>query len=447
MPEPIKYEFKTEEDRIKAIEALPDDPPPGVDVREWQNEQASLLDRIQQTRLFGEIAAAAVVTHPAAPVIAPPVEPAPTPDQEAIRRHNEALRADMEKMKQDSDEKLHKMQEEYEKKLLELKPKEVQALDDSETEKRIKTIRAEIGLKNEKMNTITDVFESDQYFRLSHGVQQLQNELIDLNEKRHRDTINIVKEFKTKAEQEAKLSKEQTERERLKELTEAKQRKFADNMNAFRGGHDELKGRNYNELEKDYVNFGREVGAVYFNKPAHEITEKEMEKAMAKYTAKTPAVLDGIASRGVRVPDGLAQYMLLSNVAMAMDGYELDPNTGAWRDLVNPNGNKVIMASFDDAYSYIKRKTGQSGKEILDKQKEAIDSYNKAANQRAGVTELGSEHQTREIDDMNKETAERIIQLTNDEDIVMRKRRNPSDPGVIQYEKAAKLLGFDPIPV
>lgn len=452
--EKIKYDFKTEEDRQLAIGELPEDAPVGIDVRQWQNEQAAVLDEIMNTALAveGEVNPEGTASLP--PAEAETVAPASTEPTE-IEKLTAHFKVQEKQMEANYATKFANVSSDFEKKIEELKtnqaPAPAAAEEATDFKNKVEEHSNRITELQREMQSIKDddsIFDNNDYINKSTEVNQLNMEINNLRNQEVSKLNNTVNEMKASAIAESeKRNADALASEQQKQIS-AEQNAANMKMETFRNKHAELKGeKSYSDMEEEFMTFGQQTAAAYFGKLPNEVNTQEIEVAMVKFKEKTPALLEKLSASGVKAPETYPQYDKLFNVKMALQGRKLNSESGVWENMVNELGQKVNLASFDDAYNYINRVNGTIEQQTLDAQQSAVKEFADASQRRAPVTELSSEHQRQDVDDLTKEQANQIVMGADDEELVVLKRQNPSHPKIVTYEKAAALLGFEPIPV
>lgn len=449
-----KYEFKSEEDRQLAISELPEDAPIGVDVTQWQSEQNAELEEIMNTPLLGEEEPAQDENPEATPVATEPTveTPAEPSESEKLIAHMQEQQRTMEA---NYAAKYKSAEEDFKRQIEELKstntPPAPSVPEPTDSSTKIEEAKNKISQLQKEMKDIEDqdaVFDNNDYISKSQQIQQLALEVTNLQSQEVSKLYSTVNEMKEAALKESQERQAEAERAQANAAAKAQQDAANQKMEEFRNKHEELKGsKSYASMEEEFMAFGQQAAAAYFGKPPNEVSNQELELAMLKYKEQTPALLDKLAASGVKAPDTYQQYDTLFNVKMALQGRKLNPQTGAWDEMVNEMGQKVNLASFEDAYNYINRVNGSIEQQNLAAQQQAVQQFSDASQRRSPVTELSSEHQRQDVDDLTKEEASNIVMAADDEEMVMLKRQNPNHPKVQHYEKAAAALGYDPIPV
>ena len=473
--------FASENERAKAIMDMPNDPPPNVNVDKWLEEQESLFKKYEEAEIVtgeekddlpdpdapaGEPIPESKEVKDQNPPQDPPQDPPVANPLEAQLNELKTQMATMQHNHESSmNAKLEAQKEEYEAKIKELnagsEPEPTQqtlANQDriEEIESKLSEMGTQVNSLIEEVEGVTDFYDNEENIKkvvksqkIQTQMTALQNELSQLYKKNHEQTMKQLGEVSTKAEKEAQARKEEAEKEKQQKEAEAANEKFVNGLEEFRSGHDELKGRNYQEMENDYLQFRDKVAEVYYGKPVSQLTGAQREVAVFRYLDKTPQLVEQVTANGIQEPKDMDQYLKLSDISFALDGQQINKITGNIENITNVRGQKVNMASFDQAYNYIKEKNGITGQEKLDNEQKAVENYSQASQQRADVTELGSEHQVQDVNEMTSEEAFKIVNAADDVELVMKKRRNPQDPAVLTYEKASKVLdpGYDGIPI
>jgi len=464
--------FKSEQDREKALShksaSIPEitDIPADVDIDKFADD----LDRELELIVNAAI-------DPNAPEWQPPAEggkPAESPSAEShpettlettphapsnfeienLRRTADKIRQDAEAELRKRDEELAKYKEETEAKLAALKPKEEQKpVVDPDLIRRIDDKKLELK------NIITDLRDKDDmdgdFAKLSKKQAEIQIELQNLKEQRleamledAREKIKKMSELTTaqqqKFEEDRKAAEEREKSERAENARKEFVKKQFERVESFRNSRDELKsGRPYSEMESDYIDFTNNVAAIYFDKLPQEVSAQERDEAYVKYAKKVPALLEKLQANNIKPPSDLDKYLLLSDVNAIYSGTEFDYNTGEWKPVLNDQGVQVGSSSMEMAYEYYRKKNGITDQQMLQREKQSIESFKKAASQRSGVVELNQEFQSGGTAEMTKEAAVQLINET-DQNLIMKmiekgERANEIEKMTIRkYDEAMK---------
>jgi hypothetical protein len=198
-------------------------------------------------------------------------------------------------------------------------------------------------------------------------------------------------------------------------------------------------------MEKDYVRFANNVAAIYFDKLPEEVTVAERDEAYSKYMKKVPSLLEKVETNGIKAPEDMDKYILLSDVNSIYSGSEYNPETGGWDPILNDQGVQVGCVNMDAAYDYYQKKTGKTAEQMLKREKDSLSSFQRAANQRPNVVELTQEYQKGDGPQMTQETAQRLINETPEELITAIKDKGDSANEIEKmtlrkYQEAFKFL-------
>jgi len=141
----------------------------------------------------------------------------------------------------------------------------------------------------------------------------------------------------------------------------------------------------------------------------------------------------------------MREFLVLSDINALKMGVKLNTTTGLWTELLNDDGKQINFPDLDTAYDYYKKQKGTTGQELLDAERAAAKSVMAAVMTRANPKELDVAHVGEVNLEMDKETAAKIIQDTDEGEIIMEARRDINSKKVQLYNKASVVLGLDPI--
>jgi len=476
--------FKTLDEKQKALDAINTEPPPGVNIDQFQSETEAKID---------EIMTAAVDEKPAAPGNEPPPEDPPAGDEpnidmrlspdpppadpkpedppddnepnldmniqnpppekggsnltveqenELLKRNNDYLTQLQETNSRETDEKIKSL----EKKIDDLKKAGPAATDgqpapDSSIDKEMTDIRTEIAELEKIMNTEDDdLYDTEAQLKNVKRASQLNLKLSALQQKKMEDLITQqageIKELKS----EQKLKRKALEDEEKDTKRDRSIEDFRKLIPALRGD------KKYSEMEEEYSSFATQVASAYFNVSPKYVKAKDTEIAMQKYLAGNPILNEALIARGVQEPADMRKFVILSEIDALRQGYVLDKISGKFVQLKTPEGNRVSFPSLRSAYLHLQQENGEYGKNILKAQKNAAKNILHAMTRKADPVELTSEQQRgAAIDDMTEERADEIIRKFSTDEVVMRARKSFKDPLVTEYNKALLKKGYAPL--
>jgi len=446
-----KLVFKSEEDKIKAIESLPEDPPPGMDITEFEEDLDRKIEEIQNAEVSEDAPEYNEAQESAE--AAGEGEKSKTQEEHEDKAGTSVednrismLEERQQRMQQEYEEKMRKREEEWQKKLDEMKPnkEESSKIDaDPQLENQILSVREKIKKIKSEISKEDSEYDDD-YNKKVIELNTLTSDLVELTDKKN-DTI-----YKKISDLEAKRAKEEEERrnreveQQKRTAAQQKKDKLDANVEAFRKGIKEFQSdKTYQQMEKDYVSFSKELAAQYFDKLPESVSGPEQEVAISKYLNKVPAIMEKVEDSGIKEPEELRKYLILSEVNAMYQGYELDKNSGKWVRMKNEVGDPVNLPNLSVAYEYLQQKSGKKGAELLEAQKQAVEEYKKGMESRSNPVELDGSHQHGTVREMSAEEAHKIINLYDEEEMATLARRNSNSPKLKEFNKALVVLGHD----
>ena len=203
-------------------------------------------------------------------------------------------------------------------------------------------------------------------------------------------------------------------------------------------------------------------GVMYFHdelarhdtgKPRGEITDADRVNAVAKYLAKTPALLSKVESVGLQEPDYYRQWLVLDEVDALRNGYVRDSRTKQWTTRHSQDGGRrVQFPDMQSAYDEYRRINGMANTDVSkavhqntqqivgamatrDKGLVTMDESKTAMPGQPGV--LAEEEANRKLDDL-----ERI----GGQDEALRRAAQGDLSMIEQYNIAMAGLGQEPLP-
>lgn len=446
--------FKTEEERQKALEAIPQDPPPNVNLEKWREETIAKLEEVNN----------AEIDETAEPVQAElekegkESEKKETPEdiedaaQARVREMTNLMAEQRKKHEAEKQEMLQKVKEMEEKAK---KPPEPDRPDPKieQKDQEIATVRRQIDELEKNMNIIGDVHDEDylkglnQKASLSVKLAQITMERANLDIQRHNEEFKKMKEDQEKARLEDKKKKDQEDRQR--KIEEQRQIQIKE-INKLRG-HEKYKGdflskSTYDKMEAETNAFGRQCAAAYTGKAEDEVNDEEIELSMQRYLNKSPQLLERIQEMKIKEPKEMREFLIMTDVFGLKEGIQLNKKTGKWEKIVDDYGSEVRFPTVEAAYEYYKEKHGITGKDLLDAEKKTAAGIVAAINKRANVKELSSAAQSTRNTGMDLGTAQDIVNKWDANDMVDLARHGKlTDPRLKTYNQALEALGQAPI--
>lgn len=440
--------FKSEEEREQALNAIPEDAPPGMDIDDFKNETTAKIDEIMSAEIDenakeepGEPAAQEPAAQEPAnqDVSQRSVEPNPEADaqneSELFRKNNEYLKEQQREMLANQN-RLENEIKELRTKNQQEKPAEKSAEQKTNYDEEIANVQEEIEALEQEMNKEdVDVYEEN-YIKNLKKQNQLSLKLTTLNSKRHQDLIQQQQgEIASLKNDQALRQKQQRE--------ESVNKKTAQMVENFQSKYEELKThKTYNEMDTEYTDFAVSVAAQWFGKSPGEVTAPDTEIAMKKYLEGSPALIERLNTKGIGEPQDMKKFIVLSEVNALSKGYVMDKTSGKWTQLKDAFGNKVTFPNIDAAYAYYKQENGVNQQEVLQKQNESVQSFQSAVNERANPSDIQQEHRNAEVGEMTQDRADQIFKTYSETEVVLRGRKDFNDPVVQEYNKALKYMGY-----
>lgn len=414
--------FKSEEERLKALNELPemDDVPVGKKIDEWETELESKLKEIQDAEIesLTDTQSVQQIQDTSTNTETTQVKPVNNDNAEL-----ELLREQQLRQTESQTAMLEKISNLESK----LASNQIAKVDTSKADAEIEAIRVELDTLNSDLEKLDDVYD-ESYIKKTNRVSSLNSKMLQAMYKKNQEYEKEIVRLKT--ERETVVQKKQQE--------SAKESAFS-KIEEFQKSVPELSGRSYRELDDDYAKFALKVATTLYGKS--QISDAESELAMVKYLedAKFKNI---ITNRGIKEPEDLNKYMVLSETNMTKQGFTLNKTTGKWEALLDDNGERVKFPTFSSAFDYIKG--SNIGKLLFDAKQETAKKVAAAIGQRASVVELQGT-QSGEPPVMTKEQAFGILNTADEEKIELKRRKNPNDPLVIEYNKALTTLGHSPL--
>lgn len=412
--------FKSEEERDLALESISSDPadaPVGMTIDDFLEANERKIDEIlnaEISEMTEEIPELVQSTQ------------SEESELDKLRRRSEELENEQARMREEHANELEELR--AKKQAEPARPPEPNIADTEieSLEKRISELESSLGEE-------IDVLDEDQA-KKSRELSRLMVKLNLLSGKRNRAIIEDQrKEIETLKTVEVQKSQKKSE--------EASRKKSNEAIEDFRQTVPELKGKSYETLDTEYVDFAKKLASIYYDVAIADVTAGQAEVAVDKYMKKVPSIIDKAVAKGVKKPDGLEQYIVLSDVNNLRKGYIVDTTTGKWKKLKDNEGNPVTFPDFESAYNYYKKINKLPAKLNLDSDNRSTKSLMNALNQRSNVVELDESHKPGEIIEMSKSEAQNVMMKYSEDFIAIKARRNFNDPAVQEYNKALGILG------
>lgn len=446
-------QFKTMEEKQKALDEVVTDAPPGVDIDDFTAKTEATIDEIMNAPV--EEDGEPPVETPAEPQHAPPAEPQskvelpPQPpaepkvdpvknemdEMEVLRRNNEYLQQQKRSLERNNEQKM----KELEKQIEELKSqgsKTTVTEEKNDTDLEMDRVRSEINNLETEMNKAEEDFDTEASIKLLKKQNQLTLKLSSLQDQKHKDFM---------ARQNAALEKlkKEKEMERRQIEDENAENKLNKTIEKFREEFDELQGdQTFNEMKVDFSRFALEIGSIYYNIPVSDVMTKDAEMAMQVYMQNPGQFSYALQTRGIVEPPSLKTYTKLSEIDALRQGYVFDKLTGDWNQLKDAFGEPVKFPNHKAAYLYLQQENGTYGETILNKQKSTQKNMMHAMTRREPIELTAEQQRSDNIDTMTEARATELIEKYDMDTIALRARKNPKDPLFQEYNKALEKLGY-----
>jgi len=493
--------FKSEEERIKFIDSIPDvtdptvlkDLPTGMTLEDFTSKIAQTAElamglEVDETagKSFDELVSPEAPAAAPEPSIQPNVEPqvptqnqepqqqqqpepaVPSFDQTIVERRLNNIHDEYAGKLKTKDDEISKLREEMQEKLDALKPKET-TQEESTFEPGIES-QLKNNISRAKQIALELKSEDDLYGDRAQALLREQSALsAETMELTHTKTEHFKKVALEKAQQAHKLA-EQIKSENEAEATARKEREAQDAetakqkkewddyyslMDKFKEASPAFKGvkKSYEQMQTEYVDFTTKVASIYSGKLPEEITADEREVAFAKYKNGLPELIERVKSQGVVAPETLDTYAVLSEIGTMYRGFEFDQATGQWNKLTNAQGIQIGFPDVSAAYDHYLRKTGKKEEELVNVARSAVENFRKASDTRSNPVELDNAYQQGTVDQMSEKRAAEILNDNESYDaqemkMIARKGELATDREKLalgEFNKAMKAVGLPPV--
>jgi hypothetical protein len=422
-----KLVFKTEDERQKALDAIPIEPPAGTsDMDSWRRQQDDLQDRIEAAAIDPNYSAAAQPAQAAPASQAPSSQPSgrqepdsggdwykpsdwtfqqngqtvtigrdEIPDElrdkgiknakdlilgyvsnsrysDTKNREHQASIADLQKQMQEMNSKIKG----YEKQIEDFgnrpaQPNATAAVPlPSETE--MTTIEKELDEINANIDKVQEE-DPDEAIRMTRKAMRLSGQLQAMRDRIYQDRFRVMEEERTAHKQQAEKDRAMREREealrREQEQAAEKKRNMANEIEKFTATADSKLqlSKSFAEVEKEYSDWAIDIAASHFNIQPKDVKAEHAEIAVSNFLNRTPSLITKLTDQGKlnRAPKDLRKYLIATELYFMRHGQELDPVTGTWKQ------HDWRLPDMETAYERWKRKKGL-------KYMEEVEAANKA---------------------------------------------------------------------
>lgn len=495
--------FRSEEDRLNAINALPEKPPAGTDLATWQQEMDAKQDEImaaeigepreEPTQKGGDSSESEgstgkrpysaedwTFTHKGKTYTVPEDELPDDPTftfkdakkmvlssvesqhyiQKIRKEHDEESRTLSRKLeeKEKESEQLRQQLEAAKKVAPSGASTHVDGGEASTLDGDISKARGEIEALQAELDKLDD-YDPDssplmrKILTANTKLNSLTGKRLEIERKNQAKQREVAEqESKTRQEDEAAKSAAKKEAEEK----DRQQRKAQEKIDDFKKDSDTFKSKkSYAEMEKDFISFGKKVAATYWDKDESKVTWKDIEFAMAKYLKGSPALKDSLETKGIdkEEPKDMREYLVLSEVDLLMRGFTVDESTGEYVPVKNEvTGQQVTHPDFDSAYEYWKKKNGRKQQEMVEYakkvQNQTIDALTKKGaaelestqGSKKGDVEVSKEQAEESMTKLEKQILAKRISGTVEESVERMRMKNEADPLVVAYDKFFDII-------
>ena len=370
------------------------------------------------------------------------------------QKYIKAKEAEYAQMKQDYNQKL--LETENEKKVLQSKVDKPTAKEPPKppvTDEEIQGVRTELDSLDKKLDEFDDDLDDPEALKLTRKSQKLSRKLQKMSDDRHAfDMGERNREWKEYQETQ-RLEKEErdntTKAESAKAEKDSKIKTAREKLESFRTDIPELKGTmTYNEMENQYIQFGRDIAATYYDKNESAVTASETEITMNKYLNKVPSLMEKLGEQGKlgREPNDLRRYLILSEIDMLRKGLKLNLATGKWEE------SETRHPDLQSSYDYWKRINGVRAKErIADMEKGAAEMLKAVQSPKTTEIEAGVGTQKESLEAMSVDSAVKNLEMmdkqaktagfsSSEEWVENISRSNAQDPRVLLWDKCVNVI-------
>ena len=464
-----KLTFRSEQERQKAFETLPDKPPYGTNVDEWK---AKILQQ------ENDIESAQIVSDGEGQTGAGETKPDSQNQSKGSDTGSEWYKPDDWRLTKDDIPKDSSFtyrnakdavnavinKENYIKTLKEQHKAEMDAMAAKLTEKPkasitpdgYKPVAAPTDEEMQKVETDLETVqkEMEQLDDDDPAILGLSKKAVSLTTKMN--SLNRKAIQAASAAEAERIKQQKAEEEKSKQIETINQtfKKQRMDMDSLRKQTAEFSNsKDFDTMEREYTDFALKVAEAHWNMPVSEFNKKEnyskIEVAMNEYLNKTPALLNTLNKKGLigQEPKDLRRYLTITEIDQYRLGRKLNPATGFWEQVHNE------LPDLDTAYYVWKRDNGLLAKQRIEDMDRGAQEMLKAF-QRPGVVEIpsgtGSQASTLPL---STEQAEHDLALLDKQARAAGyaeaerwiARLQPDDPRVIAYEKAIAALEPQPV--
>jgi hypothetical protein len=253
-----------------------------------------------------------------------------------------------------------------------------------------------------------------------------------------------MKSFREEAEQGKRVEIEKLQSQEKQRKAEDDYKREISEIEEFRKSKKEFQTKlPFDKLAEEYSAWASNIAEEYFGtRPAANDTEK-LEIAVNKYLEGTPVLLERLKIKGIKEPEGMRQYLTLTEVDLTMQGYQLNKDNGKWEPIKNARGQQVKFPDRETAYDYYMKTTGKGKKELIEAQRKAVDDFQAATNRRTPPVELENGHGGGDaFDNMTEDDALKMYEQFDETTLAILYRKDPTNKKILDYDRVAEKLGL-----
>lgn len=466
--------FKSEEERVKAIEDLGDDPGKLDQLEEIRKAEIGTEEAPAQhgadTAPQGAIPAEKQVPVEGAEKVLPDAgQPNPTQEwaghkskddlvkahkelESTLDRQGKKIRELMEQMSQQSqaDPSLVSRLEKAERELAEAKKQSPTQVPQG-TVKDIKGVRQDLAAVAQRLDQLDAKAEADPEFALTPEYAKEHRALLRQQTQKISDLADLYERASTEIDGNKKFINEFTENQRKsseREKVDSYVSSIHEQMDKL--GEDEYKmSKPTKEVEGDYLKWRKDVAFAYYGRPAK--SDSEEFAALDQLQLKNPDLIQKCQTMRVKTEPGddIQRYIKLAELLDYMDGFVRDPVTGKFNRMTRYDGvtGQNVPIVHRDLKSALQAKRLEEGyyqqKSEGAYQRGAQDVANAAMRRDQGAVTLdgGADHGQSAT---GVDWATKIL-IETDAEVAMSEYRRGNKAKFEDIQKARAILKMDPI--
>jgi len=418
--------FKTEEERQKAINDIPEEPPADIKgnfekEEEWRGKTQAEIDAMMNAKIDPGLEVkpdeGVKPEEGVKPDLSKPPELTEADtlkrqldlyQKERLQMQDEAghMKVDYETKMQDMDKKMKELEEQIKNPPAPEKPPE---------DHEMKALESDFNSVAEEMKSINKDEDQDAWDKAVNKKIDIGHKINLLRVKRDNEGRTAFKseiqQMKANAKKEADEAKKRREQDEEQHQRNVRREDLFREINSFTTEHAEFKSDlTYEQSFHEYDRFAEQVAADYWSKPGYKVDARDKELAMIKYKQKNPMIIESLKKKGITEPKSFKIYDTLSKVVQLKQGYKLNEDTGEFYEYKDGAGNRVVFPDMGAAYDHLQKLTGKRGEELVKATQEGAKGAAAAMSQRANPMELdeGQERQSIETEIKPEEALEML---------------------------------------